>query len=146
MTMAAKKKSTSMKTTKTRASASEFLAAVPEERVRRDCKTLVTLLKRITGEPPAMWGPSLVGFGQYHYKYASGREGDWPIVSFSPRKKNITVYVMPGFAHYQKELARLGPHKLGKSCLYLDSLADIDLGALESILKDAVKRMKSMSA
>jgi hypothetical protein len=139
----AKKKSAALKTTKTKASVADFIASVESDEVRRDAKKLVSLLRRVTGERPAMWGTSIVGFGQYHYVYPSGREGDWPLVGFSPRKRSLTLYVMPGFEKYQKELLRLGPHKLGRSCLYLDNLAGIDVGVLEEMLRDAVARMRA---
>lgn len=140
--MAAKKSATN-KTKPERASAAKFIAGIPDDDTRHDCEKLAKLMRRVTGEPPVMWGTSMVGFGSYHYKYASGREGDWFLTGFSPRKANLTVYVMPGFEAYGKQLARLGKHKLGKSCLYLDGLAGKDLAVLEEILVDAVKRLKA---
>ncbi|HEX6203900.1 MAG TPA: DUF1801 domain-containing protein [Thermoanaerobaculia bacterium] len=122
-----------LKTQPTAASVDDFLAALPAER-RADCETLLSLLGRATGEPPRMWGPSIVGFGSYHYRYASGREGDWFLAGFSPRKKDLTVYVMAGFDGFEELLGRLGRHRLGKSCLYLRSLADVDLGVLEEMV------------
>jgi len=89
-----------------------------------------------------MWGPSMVGFGSYHYKYASGREGDWFLVGFSPRKRDLTVYIMPGFERYATLLGKLGKHKTGRSCLYLKRLADVDIGVLEQLISDSVAHMK----
>jgi hypothetical protein len=89
-----------------------------------------------------MWGTSIVGFGSYHYRYASGQEGDWPIAGFSPRKQNLSVYIMPGFEKYGDLLSRLGKHKTGKSCLYINKLADVDMDVLEALVSEAVKAMK----
>ena len=116
---------TALKTQRTAASVKMFLDKVPDERRRKDARTVSALMADVTGEKPAMWGPSIVGFGSYHYKYASGQEGDWPIVGFSPRKDSLTVYIMPGFAEYSELLAKLGKHKTGRSCLYIKSLDDV---------------------
>ena len=107
---------------------------VASETRRRDAETLLELMARITGEEPRMWGPSIIGFGSYHYKYASGREGDAPTAGFSPRKAATSVYLPDGFGAYTKQLARLGEHKTGVGCLYLKDLAKIDLTVLESII------------
>lgn len=131
------------KTKPEKASVADFIANVADDDVRKDCMKLVKIMRRVTGDKPVMWGASMVGFGQYHYVYPSGREGDYFITGFSPRKANLTVYVMPGFEAYRTKLARLGKHKLGKSCLYLQGLEGIDLEVLEEILADAVKRMRS---
>lgn len=131
------------KTKKTKASVTAFLNTVTDPERRKDCKTLVSLMKRITGSAPSMWGDSIVGFGSYHYKYASGREGDWPEVAFSPRKQNLTVYVMTGFD--TPLMKKLGSYKTGKSCLYLNRLADIDLGILEQLIRDSVARLRKSS-
>ena len=142
--MAAKKaaKKSDAKTKPTGASVEAFLDAIADPVVRADCKKLIALMRTVTGEPPKLWGPSMIGFGSYHYEYESGREGDSFLPGFSPRAKNLTVYVMPGFERYGAELAKLGKHKLGKSCLYLDGLAGKDLGALEAIVRDSVERMR----
>ena len=100
-------------------------------------------MEEVTGKKAVIWGTSIVGFDSYHYKYASGREGDWPIIGFSPRKTMLTVYIMPGFKPYKDKLKKLGKHKLGKSCLYIRKLADIDLGILEEIITDSVQRMRA---
>lgn len=119
----------------TGASVEEFLAAVPHERRRADAYELCALMEQIVGEPPAMWGPSIVGFGSYHYVYASGHSGDAPLAAFSPRKADLVVYLVDGFQErYGSALARLGPHRASKVCLYLKRLADVDLGALRELI------------
>lgn len=100
-------------------------------------------MKDVTGEPPVMWGDSIVGFGTYHYTYASGREGDWPRTGFSPRKQSMTVYCMPGFQHQRDLLARLGPHKTSVSCLYLRNLDDVDLDVLRAIVARSLQQMEA---
>lgn len=112
-----------------------FLGTIPDERKRSDSERLITMMGEVTGEPPRMWGSSIIGFGAYHYKYASGREGDAPAAGFSPRKQNISIYLMEGFED-QKELAKLGPHKTSKVCLYIKRLDDVD----ETILRDLIKQ------
>ena len=130
------------KTVGTDASVERFIDSVGDEQKRRDSLELIELMRTITGAEPRMWGNSLVGFGQYHYRYASGREGDFFITGFSPRKTALTVYVMPGFDGYSDQLARLGPHKTGKSCLYLKNLDAVDRGVLKEIIRDSVKVMR----
>ncbi len=112
-----------------------FLAAVQPDDRRRDAVALRTLMERATGQPARLWGPSIVGFGRYHYRYPSGREGEMAAASFSPRKASTTVYVVDGFTAYADELARLGPHTLGAACLYLKRLGDVDLAVLEEIVR-----------
>ena len=124
------------KTQKTDASVTDFLNSIPDERKRQDGFTLLALMSEITGLEPKMWGPSMVGFGDVHYKYASGREGDMFKVGFSPRKQNLTIYITDGFANYQELLAKLGKHKTSVSCLYVNKLADIDL----TVLREMVSR------
>jgi hypothetical protein len=111
-----------------------FLASVANETRRKDARTLIDLMQRVTGQPPRMWGPSIIGFGRYHYTYASGREGDMCAAGFSPRKAATTVY-FEGFDDYADDLARLGPHTTSVSCLYIKRLDDIDLGVLEDMLR-----------
>ena len=123
----------SPKTVPTNASVDDFIAAQPDESRRADCWRLVGLMRAATGEQPCLWGASLVGFGTYRYHYASGRSGDWPVVAFSPRKNDLTVYIMPGFDRYPDLLNRLGRHKTGKSCLYLKRLADVELSVLQEL-------------
>ena len=101
------------------------------------------IMMEVTGEKPKMWGPSIVGFGSYHYVYASGREGDWPLTGFSPRKQALTLYIMAGFGHYDELMSRLGKHKTGKSCLYVKRLSDIDESVLRELIAASVDHMKS---
>jgi len=119
-----------------------FLAAVEHPTRRRDGEVLLEMMRRVTGCEPKMWGPSIIGFGRYHYRYDSGREGDHLITGFSPRKANLVVYVLPGYDDIGDQLAELGKHKLGKSCLYINKLADVDLTVLEQIVTDAVTKMR----
>ncbi len=130
-----------LKTQKTNASVTAFLKSVADDDRRKDCQTLVRIMKRAVGAEPKMWGSSIVGFGHYHYKYASGRENDWFLAGFSPRKQDLTLYIMAGFDRYDVLMARLGKHKTGKSCLYLKRLADVDVGVLEELISASVKHM-----
>ncbi|HKX92102.1 MAG TPA: DUF1801 domain-containing protein [Sphingomicrobium sp.] len=123
-----------IKTKATDASVHAFLDAVPNPRRRADGKALRALMARITGAPAVMWGPSIVGFGAYHYRYASGHEGDMCRTGFSPRSAHLVLYV-GGFPEYEGLLARLGKHKRSTACLYLNKLADVDLGILEEIVR-----------
>jgi len=131
-----------LKTRKNDASVAAFLARVGDEGKRADARELAELMERITGEPPRMWGPSIVGFGSYHYRYASGREGDWPLTGFSPRKQALTLYIMAGFKEYDGLLRKLGKHKTGQACLYVRRLADVDRGVLEEIVRRSVETKK----
>ena len=106
---------------------------------RRDAEALLALMARVTGESPHMWGPSIIGFGEYHYKYASGREGDAPAAGFAPRKAATTVYLPDGVSAYPEQLARLGDHSTGVGCLYLKDLGKIDLGVLEQIIDSSYR-------
>lgn len=124
-----------MKTVKNPASVAAFLRSLDNARRRDDCKAVVRLMESITGEKPAMWGSSIIGFGSYHYRYESGREGDMFVTGVAPRKQNLVVYVMPGFSAYRGLLQRLGKHKTGKSCLYINKLDDIDLDVLEELIR-----------
>lgn len=129
---------TENKTQKTAASVTDFLDNIPDQKKRQDCFTVLALMSEITGLEPKMWGASIVGFGDVHYKYASGREGDWFKVGFSPRKQNLTLYIMDGFPKYQELLGKLGKHKTGVSCLYINKLADIDLAVLREMISQSV--------
>ena len=122
----------------------DFVAAVESDKKRADAEVLLEFFSRVTGLRPKMWGPSLIGYGRYHYKYESGREGDMLITGFSPRKANLVMYIMPGYRYdsMPEKLARLGKHKLGKSCLYINKLADIDMDVLEEIILDGVAYMR----
>jgi len=117
-----------------------FLASVPDERRRADAVAVCKLMAEVTGEPAQMWGASIVGFGTYHYRYDSGHEGDAPLVGFSPRKTQLVIYLVGGYEErYQAALARLGPHKTGKGCLYLKRLADVDRDALRELIDRTVR-------
>lgn len=131
-----------LKTKQTKASVKAFLNQITDEERRKDCFTVAKMMEEITGEKPKMWGPSIVGFGSYHYKYASGHEGDWPISAFSPRKRDLTVYIMPGFQLHAELMKQLGRHSTGKSCLYIKRLSDIHLPTLKKLIKESVKDMK----
>lgn len=120
-----------------------FIEALAEPR-RSQCLTLLDLMERVSGQPAVMWGPAIVGFGSYRYVYASGRTGDWPRTAFSPRKQDLTVYLMDGFENRDALLAALGKHKTSKSCLYLKSLKDIDLGVLEKLVAASLERMETL--
>ncbi len=129
------------KTVRTTADVGEYLAAVPDERRRADAQALCTLIAETTGAAPAMWGTAIVGFGTYHYRYASGREGDWPPVGLSPRRQALTLYIAEGFDRHADLLARLGPVTTGKGCLYLKRLADVDADALRELVAAAFERL-----
>lgn len=119
----------------------EFLNGVEDERKRNDSFAILELMRDVTGAEPKMWGSSIIGFGEYTYKYASGRTGDWMLVGFSPRKQNLTLYIMPGFDHYEALLGNLGKYKTGKSCLYIKKLADVDQGVLRELVSQSVDHM-----
>lgn len=132
------------KTFPTDASVLAFLERVPDPATRADCVALNALLSQVTGAPPRMWGSSIVGFGQYRYRYSSGHEGDWPVCGYSPRKQNLTVYVMAGFERFPHLMQRLGRFKTGKSCLYIDRLADIDSGVLRELVAASNEQLRRM--
>ena len=132
-----------LKTQKTDASVEEFLNSVTNEKKRVDSFAILDLMREVTGEEPSMWGTSIVGFGSYLYKYASGREGEWPLTGFSPRKQNLTLYIMSGFDSYDDLLADLGKYKTGKSCLYINKLEDVDLDVLRELVDKSVAYMKN---
>jgi hypothetical protein len=119
----------------------DFIATVEHPVRRKDAEVLLELFERITGWEPRMWGPAIIGFGEYHYKYDSGREGDFMRTGFSPRKANMVVYIMPGYTNFDPILARLGKYKLGKSCLYINKLDDIDLTVLEELVRAGLDDM-----
>ena len=133
-----------MKTRPTEASVAKFIANVDASR-REDCATLLALMQQATGAPPKLWGSSLVGFGDHHYVYESGREGDWFLTGFAPRKANLTLYVLNGFPGQDELLAKLGKHKLGKGCLYLNRLDDVHLPTLKKLIAASVKQAKQNS-
>jgi hypothetical protein len=128
-----------LKTKKTAASVDAFLAAIPDEQRREDCRTIAKLMQQATKAKPRMWGPSIVGFGDYHYKYPSGREAEWFIMGFSPRKQNLTMYLMAGSKKDPALLKNLGKHSTGQSCLYIKRLADVDLKVLQQLIDGSLK-------
>ena len=130
------------KTRLTDASVADFLRGVDDEQKRADCFELVDLMSDVTGEEPKMWGDAIVGFGTYHYKYASGREGDWMQVGFSPRKQSLTLYIMSGFSRYDELMKGLGKYKTGKSCLYVKRLSDVDRDVLRELIAQSVEHVK----
>jgi hypothetical protein len=132
---------TETKTRPTQMRVADFIDAAPDAVRREDAKTLVTLMSRITGEEPVMWGPSIIGFGSYHYRYESGHEGDACRLGFSPRKAELVLYVLNGSPEQEAQLARLGKHKTGKACLYIRKLADVDMAVLEEIIRGALASM-----
>ncbi len=133
-----------LKTKPRKADVDTFLSAIPDDRKRSDAYEVLELMRSVTKLEPVMWGASMVGFGSYHYKYASGREGDWFLTGFSPRKDNLTLYLMTGFEPYPELLARLGKFKTGKSCLYIKSLDDIHLPTLKNLIKKSVATVAKM--
>ena len=131
-----------LKTKKNRESVAGFLKTVENEQRRKDCKAVIDIMKEITGEKPVMWGGSIIGFGSYHYKYASGQEGDWPLTGVSPRKQALSVYIMSGFEEENPLMDKLGKYKTGKSCLYVKNLEDIHIPTLKKLIGKSVTRMK----
>jgi hypothetical protein len=123
-------------------SVADFLARVPDEQMRDDCAALVEIMSAVTKCPPVMWGPSIVGFGTYRYVYATGREGDWPLTGFAPRKGKISVYVMSNFEPHAELMAKLGEHKTGMCCLYVKRLSDVHLPTLKKLIAESVKLTK----
>ena len=130
------------KTRETKASVAAFLNAVDDPRKRADAKRVAAMMRRATGDRARMWGSSLVGYGKYHYKYDSGREGDFMLTGFSPRKQNLTIYIMPGFDDFDSLMKKLGKYKTGKSCLYINKLEDVDEKVLEQLITRSVKVMR----
>ncbi|MCK6542228.1 DUF1801 domain-containing protein [bacterium] len=130
------------KTKATKLSVQDFLKTIKDEQTIEDCNALIKLMKKITGKPAVMWGPSIIGFDSYHYKYESGREGDMCITGFSPRKGKISIYITSGFERYTAHLKKIGKCKTSKACLYVKSLSDIDTQVLEEMIKDSIIFMK----
>jgi hypothetical protein len=131
------------KTQPTTIAVNDFIELVENEQKRADSYKLIALFEKITGEEGKMWGPSIIGFGQYHYKYESGREGDFMLVGFSPRKTALTLYIMAGFKKYEEYLAELGKFKTGKSCLYIKKLEDVNMDILEAMIIDSIETVKA---
>ena len=131
-----------MKTKPTNESVKDFINRIPDEERRADCLQVTKLMEEITGKKPKMWGASIVGFGAYHYKYASGREGDWPEMGFSPRKKDLTLYIMMGFEKHADLMEKLGKHSTSKSCLYIKRLSDVHIPTLKKLIKIGLKDLR----
>lgn len=134
------------KTKPTKASVTQFLNKISDEARREDCFAIAKMMEEITGSKAQMWGPSIVGFGTYRYKYASGREGDWPVTGFSPRKQDLTLYLMFSSDKYEELLGQLGKHRKSKACLYIKRLSDIHVPTLKKLIKASVKDLKSYTA
>jgi hypothetical protein len=132
-----------LKTKVTKASVDQFLQGINDEKKREDCYQILKIMKRATKAEPKMWGSSIIGFGDYHYVYASGREGDWFVTGFSPRAQNLTLYSMGGFD--PELLKKLGKYKTGKGCLYIKRLEDVDLKVLDELIKTSVRNAKDRS-
>ncbi len=131
-----------IKTKPTKLSVTAFINGIEDQQKRRDARKLAAMMREATGARARMWGPSIVGFGQYHYQYASGREGDFMITGFSPRKQAMTVYVIPGFKHFGPLMDKLGKYKTGKSCLYVKRLSDVDEKMLKRLIERSVRYMR----
>lgn len=131
------------KTLPTGASVTAFMAAIDDPGMRADAKKVAAMMRRATGKRARMWGPSIVGYGSYHYRYASGREGDFMITGFSPRKQALTIYIMPGFSRFDTLMSKLGNYRTGKSCLYVRRLADVDESVLERLIEESVRYMRA---
>jgi hypothetical protein len=131
-----------LKTKPTDASVREVLDRVEDPARRKDCEEVVEMMRRVTGKEPRIWGTGMIGFGQYHYKYASGTEGDWPLAGFASRKDSLTLYIMAGVERFPALLQKLGKHKVGKGCLYLKRLSDVDQGVLEQLVRSSVEHVK----
>jgi hypothetical protein len=131
-----------MKTRPNETSVDEFLRSIPDPARREDCCRLLEIMQNATGEEPKIWGGSMVGFGTYHYRYDSGREGDWFLTGFSPRKTNLTLYIMAGFERYADLMDRLGTYRTGKSCLYVNRLVDVDETVLRELIGASVDHME----
>lgn len=132
-----------LKTKRNKNDVHAFIRSVEPEQRRKDAFAALALFESVTGEKPEMWGDSIIGFGSYHYKYASGREAEWMLTGFSPRKQNLTIYIMSGFDAFEPLLKKLGKYKTGKSCLYINRLADVDMDVLRELVRQSIKRMAS---
>ena len=131
-----------LKTNETKLSVTKFIGKVEDDQKCQDSQAILKLMKQVTKEEPKMWGGSMDGFGRFHYKSDSGREGDWFLTGFSPRKQNLTIYIMPGFDKYDSLMKKLGKHKSGKSCLYISKLEDVDTKVLKELIKQSFQYMK----
>ena len=132
-----------LKTKKNNASVTAFINSIDDKQQRADARRIAAMMRQATGSRAKMWGTGIVGFGSYHYKYASGQEGDWPLVGFSPRKQNLSLYIMPGFSGFAGLMKKLGKYQTGKSCLYIKRLDDVDNKVLEELIDVSVKHMRN---
>jgi hypothetical protein len=135
-----------LKTKQNVQSVTDFLQAVPDERKRDDNFAILELMKEVTGQEPKMWGDSIIGFGNYHYKYATGREDDWFLTGLSPRKQNLTLYIMSGFDEYDELLKKLGKYKTGKACLYINKLADVEISVIKELIQKSVSHLSGQGS
>ena len=135
-----------LKTKPEKGSVTKFINDIEDAQQKADCKQLLKIMKEITGASPQMWGASIVGFGRYSYKYASGRSGEWFLTGFSPRKRNLTLYIMSGFDKLNSDLKKLGKHSTGKGCLYFKKIADIDEQVLTKLIAKSVDQLTKKSA
>lgn len=132
-----------IKTKKTTQSASAFIKSIPDDAKRKEATQLLTIFKEATGLPPRMWGTNIIGFGSYHYaSERSSQKGEWPLVGFSPRKQNLSLYIMPGFADYGALLKKLGPHKTSVGCLYIKHLSNVHIPTLRTLITRSLKDMR----
>ncbi len=134
-----------LKTKKNSADVAAFVAGIENDQRRRDAEIVLKMMKGITRAEPAMWGDSIVGFGSYHYVYESGREGDWFLTGFSPRKQALTLYIMAGFSRYGELMEKLGSYKTGKACLYIKKMEDVDQKILRELITESVRHLKKIS-
>lgn len=134
---------TDNKTRPTKASVTGFINAIDDRQMRADAKKVAAMMRRATGNRARMWGPSIVGYGSYHYRYESGREGDFMITGFAPRKQALTLYIMSGFSRFSKLMSKLGRYRTGKSCLYIKRLDDVDEDVLEQLIRESVEHMRA---
>jgi len=135
-----------LKTQPTGSSVKDFIDGIKDDARRRDCRTIMKIMRKATKARPKMWGGNIVGYGKYRYKYASGREGEWFTAGFAPRAQNVTLYIMSGFGEYQTLMKKLGKHTKGKSCLHIKRLEDIDLTVLEELVERSVRHVERTSA
>lgn len=133
-----------LKTRPTRASVAKFIDAIDDVQKRKDAKKVSAMMRRATGSRATMWGDSIVGFGKYRYSNTAGKQFQWPITGWSPRARNLTIYVMPGFSRFDSLMKKLGKHKTGKSCLYINRLSDVDEDVLETLITESVARMRDV--
>ncbi len=129
------------KTRPSKQSVTEFINSIDDKDRRADVRKIAAMMRKATGKNAQMWGANIVGYGEYHYKYASGREGDFMITGFSPRKQSLSIYIMPGFENFEGLMKKLGKYKTGKSCLYINRLSDVDEKVLQKLITDSVRLM-----